>query len=110
MDTFFPVRTVRRESSDPPWMTRKILKRIRRRVRIYIKEGRLALWHSMKRTTDELIKASKAKYMTLKKEQLTSSDANRSFFRLVKSFNTPEKPQTFDVRSLRPGASDIEVA
>ena len=48
--------------------------------------------------------------MDLKKKQLTEHDANRSFFRLVKAFNTPEKPQTFDVRTLRPGLSDKEVA
>ena len=64
----------------------------------------------MKQSTDELIKISKAKYMTLKKGQLTAPDANRSFFRLVKAFNTPEKPQTFNVRALRPGATDGEVA
>ena len=48
--------------------------------------------------------------MAIKKEQLTAADANRSFFRLVKSFNTPEKPQAFDVRALRPGKSDRDVA
>ena len=48
--------------------------------------------------------------MAIKKEQLTAVDANRSFFRLVKAFNTPEKPQTFDVRSLQPGATDCAVA
>ena len=41
--------------------------------------------------------------MDMKKKKLTEKDANRSFFRLVKSFNTPEKPQTPDVCSLRPG-------
>ena len=49
-------------------------------------------------------------YMVIKKEQLTTKDASRSFFRLVKAFKTPEKPQTFDVRSLRPGLSDGQVA
>ena len=48
--------------------------------------------------------------MDMKKQQLTAQDANRSFFRLVKAFNTPEKSQTFDVRSLRPGSSDQQVA
>ena len=33
-----------------------------------------------------------------------------SFFRLVKEFNTPEKTQTFDVHSLRPGDDDAKIA
>ena len=110
MDVFFPIRTVRRKSTDPPWMTKKILKRIRRRMHIYIKEGRSELCHYMKRGTDELIKTSKEKYMAIKKDQLTAADANRSFFRLVKAFNTPEKPQNFDVRALRQGSTGSEVA
>lgn len=64
----------------------------------------------MKKNLEKVIKDRKAKFMVKKKEQLTDKDVNRSFFRLVKSFSTPEKPQTFDVRNLRPGASDAEVA
>ena len=48
--------------------------------------------------------------MELKKQQLTEKDTNRSFFCLVNAFNTPEKPQSFDIRSLRPGSSDPEIA
>ena len=110
MDTFFPLKTVRRKSTDPPWITKKIKKRIKRCMRRYVKEGRSELWHAVKRVTDEIIKQGKARYMSPKRDQLTAPDANRSFFRLVKAFNTPEKPPNFDVRSLRPGASDSEVA
>ena len=56
------------------------------------------------------VKERRDNYMQMKKRQLTDKDANRSFFRLIKAFNTPEKPQVFDVRSLRPGSSDQEVA
>ena len=48
--------------------------------------------------------------MNNQKMKLTSKDANRSFFGLVKAFSTPEKPQNFDVRSLRPGKTDYDVA
>ena len=64
----------------------------------------------MKKEIEKTIKERKAKFMLIKKEQLTAEVANRSFFRLVKAFSTPEKPQTFDVRSLCPGQSDKEVA
>ena len=110
MDKFFPLRTVRRKSSDLPWINKAIRKRIRRRRRVYRREGRSELWKYLKSITDKMIKDRKRTYMDMKKIQLTATDANRSFFRLVKAFNTPEKPQTFDVRSLRPGKTDQEVA
>ena len=110
MDTFFPLRTVKKKSTDPPWLNRATKKKIRRRNEIYMKEGESELWRWMKKTIDDIIRDRKKGYMEEKKKQLTSEDANRSFFRLVKAFNTPEKPQTFDVRSLCPGMSDPQVA
>ena len=110
MATFFPLRTTRRKSTDPPWLNKATLKKITRRNRIYAKEGKSPLWHTMKKEVERLVKERKAKFMAVKKEQITAKDANRSFFRLVKAFSTPEKPQTFDVRSLRPGLSDLQVA
>ena len=87
MDTFFPFRTTRRKSTDPPWMSRAVLKKIARRNRIYVKEGKSLLWRNMKKEVENTIKERKAKFMAVKKDQLTASDANRSFFRLVKAFN-----------------------
>ena len=110
IDWVFPVRHVKRKSTDLPWINRAVKKQIRRRKEVYRKEGRSDLWKMLKRATDELIKKRKKMYMDLKKQQLTASDANQSFFRLVKAFNTPEKAQTFDVRSLQPGKDDQEVA
>ena len=37
MNTFFPTRTTRRKSSDPPWLNKATLKKITRRSRIYSK-------------------------------------------------------------------------
>lgn len=42
MDRFFPLRTTRRKSSDLPLINRAIKKRIKRRKKIYKKEGKLA--------------------------------------------------------------------
>ena len=110
MDTFFPMKTTRRKSTQPPWLNKSTLKKIKRRNRIYVKEGKSVLWHAMKKSIEQTIKERKAGFMAQKKVQLTEEGAGRSFFRLVKSFSTPEKPQTFDVRGLMPGASDSEVA
>ena len=110
MDRFFPLRHVKRKSTDLPWINRAVRKKIRRRKEIYRKEGRSPLWKWWKKITDDLIKKRKMIYMDMKKQQLVAPDANRSFFRLVKFFKTPEKSQTFDIRSLRPGQSDQEVA
>ena len=108
MDAFFPLKMTRKKSTQPPWLDKATQKKIKRRNTIYVKEGKSQLWHAMKKKIKQTIEERKSKFMVKKKEQLTDPDANRRFFKLVKSFSTPEKPQTFDVRSLRPGASNFE--
>ena len=110
MDSFFPLRTTKKRSTDLPWINKAVLKKISLRNRIYAKKGMSDLWRKVKKDTSDLIRERKRNYMEHKKKLITADDANHSFFRLVKSFNTPEKPQTFDVRSLRPGNSDGQTA
>lgn len=76
MDNCFPVRTTKRKSTDLPWINKAIKRRIRRRKRIYIKEGRSLLWKSLKAEKDEMIRVRKKGYMDNKKVQLTDRDAN----------------------------------
>lgn len=51
-----------------------------------------------------------AKFLELQKKNLTSGDASRNFFKLVKNYSSREKPPDFDVRDLYPGKQDVEVA
>ena len=103
MDKLFSLRTTRRKSTDLPW-------KIRRRKRLYKKYGITDIWRNLKKSIEDELKEREKKYMEMRKQQLTAEDANRSFFRLVKAFNTPEKPQSFDVRALRPWVPDQDVA
>ena len=48
MDAFFPLRTMKKKSTDLPWINRAIRKRIRRRMAVYRKEGRSELWKFLK--------------------------------------------------------------
>ena len=56
MEWLFPLITVRRKSSDCPWVNNRIRKLIRRRKGVYRREGRSGKWRRLKRITDELIK------------------------------------------------------
>ena len=102
IERIFPLKTTRRKSTDLPWINNTIRKRIRRRMKIYRREGRSELWKWMKKCTDEMIRERRDKYMNNQREHLLAHDAQRSFFRNVKAFAAADKPQKFDVRQLRP--------
>ena len=52
LEQFFPLITVRKKSTDCPWISNRIRKLIRRRKGIYRREGRSSKWRRIKKLTD----------------------------------------------------------
>ena len=111
MDAFFPWKTTVRRESDPPWINPHVKALIRKRRRVYHKEGRSPKWKDLMKKVRKLVKKRAAGYWDHQKTNLLSKDAGRAFFKNVKAFNCKERPPQFDVRTLfDPGLSDAEVA
>ena len=112
VEEFFPLRSVRKKSTDPPWLDRKTKKLIEDRKELFVREGgRSAVWKQEKKRTDRIIKERKRKLLDFQKEALLSEDAARNFYRNVRSFSKAEKPKLFDVRDLMAqGQTDEQIA
>ena len=108
VERFFPLRTVKRKSSDPPWMNKKVAKMIEDRKKLFIEEvGRMAVWKAEKKRMNEEIRKRKRGFLDNQKESLLREDAARHFYRNVCNFGAAERPKLFDVRDLMPeGQSD----
>ena len=111
MDKFFPWKTTRKKSNNLPWITKKVLKEISDRKRLFWQEGgkRTAAWKEKKKETEELVKEMKKNYMNNQKEHILAKDANIIFFRHVKTFSRLEKPKQFDVRQVFDKKTDKEI-
>ena len=59
VDRFFPLKTVRRRSTDPPWYNWKIRKRIRQKKGIYRREGRSPKWRRVRKLLEDLVERRK---------------------------------------------------
>ena len=112
VERFFPLKTTKRKSTDLPWINKEVLRMIKDRKELFWQEGgvRTAEWKEAKARTDEKIRERKREYLWTQKGHLLAEDANRNFYRHVKTFNTVEKPKEFDVRDILPGKSDKQVA
>ena len=110
MNEFFPFKTTVRREMDPPWINPHVRALIRKRRRIYHREGRSPRWKELLKKVRKLVKKRAGNYWEHQKRNLLSNDAGRTFFKNVKSYNSKERPPQFDVRSLFPGKQDIEVA
>ena len=112
VESFFPLRKVRKKSSDPPWLDKKTKDLIEARKQFYIEEGgRTDAWKLEKKKTEEAVKARKRGFLDIQREKLLSNEASRNFYRQVKNFGVPERPKFFDVREMMPATnSDHETA
>ena len=110
MNSFFPYKTTVRREKDPPWINPHVRALIRKRRRVYHREGRSVKWKELLKKVRKLVRKRAANYWAHQKSNLLSRDAGRTFFKNVKSYNSKERPPQFDVRSLFPGKDDITVA
>ena len=111
MDIFFPYRTTKKRVSDPPWINPYIRHMIKKRRKVYSREGRSDRWKALMKKVRALVRKRAKNYWAHQKRNLLSNDAARVFFKNVKAYSSKERPPSFDVRSLY-GAdqSDFQVA
>ena len=110
MNECFPLKTTVRRESGPPWINHTVLSQIRKRRKVYIKEGRSHRWKAMKKKTAKLVRMRAAYYMETQKRTLLASDAARAFYKNVRAYQSKEKPPNFNVTDLFPGEDDLAVA
>ena len=110
MDLFFPYKTTIKRERDPPWINPYVRQLIKRRRRVYHREGRSRKWKALMKKVRKLVKKRAGKYWEHQKRGLLSNDASRVFFKNVKAYSSKERPPQFDVRTILPGLGDAEVA
>ena len=106
LEACFEWKTTTRLETDPPWMNNKIKRLIKKRRKVYDREGRSTRWKSLKKQSDKLYTARAAEYMERQRSNLTSPDASRNFFRNVRSYRSRENPPQFNVSDLYPELDD----
>ena len=111
MDLCFPYKTTVRRESDPPWINRYVRTMIKKRRKVYHREGRSVRWKALMKKVRKLVKKRARAYWDHQKRTLLQKDAMRAFFKNAKAYGSREKPAAFDVRSLfKDGVGDGEIA
>ena len=102
IERFFPLKKAKKKSTNPPWMSKAVLKEIDARKKLYREDGgiRTEAWKEAKKRTDKLVKERKDGYMETQKEHLLAEYANRNFYKHVRNFGTVEWPKQFDICEL----------
>ena len=104
-DRHFPVKTSRRRSNEPEWVTQGIRKASKAKRRIFRREGKSQRWKATHDRLTRLLEESKSGFVNRMKEKGT-----RSYFTAIKALSSCDPPSTFEVTDLVPGKSPNEAA
>ena len=106
----FPQKTVRRRDGDLPWFDNKARGMVKKKQAVYKAEGKSARWSRLQEKLDSYLDKRQEAFLETQRSKFMGPEASAQFYKNVKSFKNAEKPRDFDVRDLRPGKSDKEVA
>ena len=110
MDLHFPYKTIRRKDTDLPWINEAALRKIRKKRAIYQSEGQSDRCYSMKDHVDKYLEKRQEEYLAKQRTNMTAPDASKLFFANVMSYNSAEKPKSFNVMDILPDKSEKEAA
>ena len=99
----FPLRSVRRRSNDPVWMTDGIRDLSKRKKATYKREGKSERWMEL----DKLIVNASEKSILAIVERM-KANGPRSFFSTIKSLSSPDQPDEWSVADLFLGLPPIQ--
>ena len=110
MGLHFPLKTIKRKDSDLPRINDTALGMIKKKNAIYKSEGKSNRWEHQRARVETYLEERRISFLQSQREKFTGPQASTNFFANVRAFKNAEKPKSFNVRDLRPGAKDGDIA
>ena len=110
MNTFFPLKVVRRKENDKPWIDKTTRRRIAKKKTVYKSEGKSPRFKAVEQSLAKYIEKRRIRFLDKQRGAIASPEKTRDFFKTIKAYKSAEKPKSFDIRELRPGVPDRELA
>ena len=96
----FPLARVRKRSNESPWITRRIRRMWKRKIRLYKKKGKSQAWWNTERALQERITEAKENFV---ERLLEDGNAGRSFYAATRKLATCTTAPQWSVGDLFPG-------
>ena len=100
MNDCYPEKTTRIKSTDDPWITPAIKRRIRARKRIFQREKRSVYWKNYKKMINKMIKRSKKEYYDLFTNAAKKNNDPALYFKIISRLKDRQAPRPFCVTDL----------
>ena len=101
----FPKIRRKRRTNDKPWISHKAKKFVRRRRRIYKKEGRSEAWYAMKDVTDAEIGNGKEIFINKAIEQAKKCGNTKGYYAAARQLSSKDSIPPWSIHKLYQGQS-----
>ena len=109
IDCCFPKKLNKFKSTDDPWITPEIKKKVATRKRYFQRvKKRTEEWGRLKKISDDAIKKSKTDFFNNFKSRAADESNPALYYKVVNLLKDKEKPSMFNITSLRPNNSDAQ--
>ena len=105
-DRHFPLVRVRKRSNESPWITKKIRRLWKRKIRLYKKAGKSPAWWETERVLQESIADARTGFV---EKMLEEGNNGKSFYAATKKLSTAAATPQWSVRDLFPGLAPSAV-
>ena len=112
MEACFPEKARIVKSSDYPWISQAIKRKVRQRNREYARKRRSNRWKILRDEAESMMKTSQEKYLKKIRDDLSLTKNTRHFFKAVQALteNDPCGPKTWSINDMFPGENDEAIA
>ena len=105
----FPWKSRKVKSTDKPWITDNIKRKIRRRKRRYKKHDRDLRWEELKRDTEEEVRKGKKEFYDKETDKLMQAGSGAIPYNILHHITDPEAPPQWSINNIDPTKSDEEL-
>ena len=105
----FPVKQRKIKSNDAPWFDGACRRAVKRKKRIYRREGKSERYKEASRDCKVVILRAKKKFWGRVLDKTAKLGNSKYYYRSVKLFSTKENPVEWDICNLFPDYSDQEI-
>ena len=102
----FPLARTRKRSTEPPWITKRIKRLWKKKLRIYKKKGKNAVWWNTDHALQEAITEARTGFVD---RILEDGNSGKSFYTAVKKLASPSSQAQWAVTDLYPGLPPAKV-
>ena len=106
----FEWKRTRRKSSDKPWISDDVRKRIKQRAAVFRETGRSKKWKRLDRAIKRTISYRKTRYNVIQKTRLEQSGSTGQWWSIAKFLRSDENPRPWTVTDWSPDKPPIDLA